>query len=147
MRKLKKGNYFRTNGGLIGEIKDIKVFNETSFIETIKMGKIFHFALNDIKKCSEDILDLLEYEDLLKVFDKVANGFIYYGFSENNFNELKDLKEALKTDDTRIIVGIVPKEKIKENMFYFIDTVCGEKEKESCQKEKMGCEGCFYNLK
>lgn len=148
MKNLRKGNYFRTEGGLIGKINDIKLFQETTFIEVLsKGGRYFHFPLSEVKKCAEKIEDLFEYEDLLKVFDSVANGYFYYGFSENTFSNISSLIDGLLSDGSRKIVGIISKEKIKDSIFYTVENTCSEKNRDTCQKEKMGCEGCFYNLK
>lgn len=142
---IKEGNFFRTFSGLIGRVDRMINFNGEQIIEFNKNGKFFHIAKTEIKKCASELLDLLEYEDCLKVFNKETNGYYYYGISENNYNDLNDIKEGL-LENNYIIVGIISKEYLKRDFFNTINTVCSQVEQDTCQKEKLGCSGCFYHI-
>lgn len=148
MENIKKGNYFRTYSGFIGEVENIININGTKIIESSvrQTGQVFHIPVENVKKCEKKLIKLFEYEDLLKVFNKELNGYFYYGFSENKVSTIDKMVAGLTSTDNYEIVGIISRESLKLDFFNIQKQVCGLIEEETCQCEKMGCKGCFYNV-
>lgn len=139
--------YLRTYSGIIGKIESIVDFSGIKMINYEDCtGMSYLVEYKDIKDTAESLIDLFSYEDCLKVFNKAMNGFFYYGMSENDRENIQGLRGGLKEDDNYIVVGLITKEILKKGMFNQEDLVCSTKEQETCQTEKMGCKGCFYNI-
>lgn len=140
------GDFFRTETGLIGKVVGIMGVNENIYIKEGNKGCLIE--IKDIKKYSKSIIDLLEYKDLIKVFDKFHNNYFYVGCCSKTYNNsIDDLKNTLRKNKDMIIVGVVSKEKLENEIFYLKDTVCSDIEQGLCEKEKMTCKGCFYYVK
>lgn len=97
IKKIKEGDYFRSYSGLVGQVLDIVCMIDGRPYIGFKNNnnKYCLLDIGDIEKYSSNIIDLFEYEDVLKVYNKLYNGYMYYGFSENNFSTITDLKKRI----------------------------------------------------
>ena len=111
MENIRVRDYVRTHNGEIFQIVGMKQNKDLTMYITNQYGQYSEIVLKeDMKKCSKDIMDLVEDGDILKI--KESNSIHYLSWNKETDISLKELKEELNNKEFELL-AIITKEQAK----------------------------------
>lgn len=106
--ELKENMYVRIKDGIINKIISIKKLDEKAYLLN---G--FYINKDAIKKTSYDIIDILEYGDIISFYEDIDNYKKQYVIGILDLITLDEIKDKITNDNIRL-VSILTKEQMEQ---------------------------------